>query len=574
VAGKLNNAVMLDGSADFIQVTGNASLRPATTVTVAAHVKTASAPSEAEVVSMGDNYTLRIKADGNVRFSYHIGNLVYTALETTGVNVLDNTFHHLVGQKTSSGVQIYVDGVLKTSLTVSNSIVYTLGPNLMIGRHGNGGTRYFNGVIDEVKIYNQTLSASEISTLASILRTDRNVQQITNVAPPAQKNQTITEPNFNVQILRVTDNNDGSECHTGYSYWPSLNSNNTWILFACGATVYKQGFDPMTRTLVGIKSPVVTNPTDTDLTDDVLWTPIYPDVLIYHKGKVLYWKNVGTGASGTEKDFTSWLGTNQTIWQLSASADNDRYAFAKKNGTNNYEGWIVYSRSNPSVPIANDTYTPPGDGTKLDEVRIDKTGRYLSIILNLDAVANKTNKPRVKIKDLTTGTTTDLLWNDPPRPPGHYDVGTGKLVGTDDWQNGVLFRNLNNPQSFTSIINYGATPINNWGRGVHVSMLADNEGWVLNSTFNTSGLDVKGLGDAQNPPKDLDLQNEIFQIATDGSQKVRRITHHHSRTMDSGAGYFNSPRANISRDGRFVVWTSYWNALRRDVYLAIIPSAP
>jgi hypothetical protein len=50
-------------------------------------------------------------------------------------------------------------------------------------------------------------------------------------------------------------------------------------------------------------------------------------------------------------------------------------------------------------------------------------------------------------------------------------------------------------------------------------MLADNESWVLNSTYNASGLDVKGLGDAQNPPKDLDLQNEIFQIATDGPER-------------------------------------------------------
>jgi hypothetical protein len=54
---------------------------------------------------------------------------------------------------------------LKKSLPGSGSIVYTLRPNLMVGRHGNGGTRYFNGTIYEVKIYNQSLSASQISTL-------------------------------------------------------------------------------------------------------------------------------------------------------------------------------------------------------------------------------------------------------------------------------------------------------------------------------------------------------------------------------------------------------------------------
>jgi hypothetical protein len=84
----------------------------------------------------------------------------------------------------------------------------------------------------------------------------------------------------------------------------------------------------MTRTLVGLPSPVVTIGQETDATDDVLWTPIYPDVLLYHKGKFL-WKNVSTTpeASGSEKDFTPWLTGNQTIWQMSASVDNDRYAF-------------------------------------------------------------------------------------------------------------------------------------------------------------------------------------------------------------------------------------------------------
>ena len=93
-------------------------------------------------------------------------------------------------------------------------------------------------------------------------------------------------------------------------------------------------------------------------------------------------------------------------------------------------------------------------------------------------------------------------------------------------------------------------------------MLADNEGWVLKSTYT----------DAGGSPNNKTMQDEIFQIATDGSQKVRRITDHHS-TGALNTNYYNQPRANISKDGGFVVWTSNWNG-RRDVYLADIPSAP
>src|SRR5207253_2557215 len=95
-----------------------------------------------------------------------------------------------------------------------------------------------------------------------------------------------------------------------------------------------------------------------------------------------------------------------------------------------------------------------------------------------------------------------------------------------------------------------------WSQGNHVSMLADNEGWCVISNF-TAG---KG------PPGSF--RNEIFQVATDGSQKVRRLAHHYSVYRD----YWDSPRADISRDGRFIAFTSNWgSATRRDVFIIRVP---
>jgi len=68
-------------------------------------------------------------------------------------------------------------------------------------------------------------------------------------------------------------------------------------------------------------------------------------------------------------------------------------------------------------------------------------------------------------------------------------------------------------------------------------MLADDERWVTVATYRSNSL----------PPATGPFQGEVFQVATDGSQRVRRLAH--NRTVWSY--YYESPRANISLDGRF-----------------------
>src|SRR5436190_10381033 len=87
-------------------------------------------------------------------------------------------------------------------------------------------------------------------------------------------------------------------------------------------------------------------------------------------------------------------------------------------------------------------------------------------------------------------------------------------------------------------------------------MLGDNESWCLISNF-TNGTSPVGP-----------FRQEIFQASTDGSQSVRRLAHHHSVYRD----YWDTPRAEISRDGRFVAYTSNWGSTtRRDVFIIKVP---
>ena len=64
------------------------------------------------------------------------------------------------------------------------------------------------------------------------------------------------------------------------------------------------------------------------------------------------------------------------------------------------------------------------------------------------------------------------------------------------------------------------------------------------------------------------FRDELIQIAIDGSKRIRRIAHLHSAYRD----YWDQPRANVSRDGKFAVFTSNWgSSTRRDVFIVKLP---
>jgi len=88
-------------------------------------------------------------------------------LYSTGVNLFDNNWHHVVCTRDSSNVNIYIDGTLNS--TTSNGGTWTgtnvwASMNMLIGNNPNNVYYYFNGSIDIAKIYNRGLSTSEVLT--------------------------------------------------------------------------------------------------------------------------------------------------------------------------------------------------------------------------------------------------------------------------------------------------------------------------------------------------------------------------------------------------------------------------
>ena len=83
-------------------------------------------------------------------------------------NVNDGQWHHVAGVYDGANMFLYVDGTLDVSQPATGSIAQNSAP-LRIGANasdGEDGTGYyFNGLIDEVSIYNRALTASEIQAI-------------------------------------------------------------------------------------------------------------------------------------------------------------------------------------------------------------------------------------------------------------------------------------------------------------------------------------------------------------------------------------------------------------------------
>jgi hypothetical protein len=84
-------------------------------------------------------------------------------------NRLDGNWHHLAGVLDGTQMRGYFDGVLACTVTITtNPLRFDRGPDLWVGRLGNGGDNYdFDGNIDDVRIYTRALTSAEVAAVAT-----------------------------------------------------------------------------------------------------------------------------------------------------------------------------------------------------------------------------------------------------------------------------------------------------------------------------------------------------------------------------------------------------------------------
>jgi len=365
-----------------------------------------------------------------------------------------------------------------------------------------------------------------------------------------------TDLTFATTILRLTDEKDGNtEMGVQYSYWPAFNGNCSRIhVVGKYAGVSRSAFftfDPATLT-AGTPFVLQTDPPVGFLLErsDMIWSGISPDLIYGHNEVHRLWAyDVASQQYTMIKDFSGSVLPGGDLAQMSKSLDDQVFAFTLTDAKGAPAGYLAWHRGRDQILIREEV-----PNLNLNELQVDKSGRYLTVIYvdGHDEIFDLAPLQPKLIATLTKADRNSFV---------HYDSGRGTLLHDYDLTDGLVFSQLATPTVFQQMIpgfwSYAT-------QDDHFSMQADNEGWALSSRFSVSG------GPVLHP-----FDNEIVQIATDGSDRVRRIAHHRSLV----SVYEDQPKASMSRDGRYVAFTSNWGKVnvngRRDVYIVVnIPPAP
>ena len=169
--GMVGQAFYFDGANDFVEVSDTANLDITGTITLAAWIKTSGTNDHSgildKMIGFGPATGYRLGVDPNSKFRCDIIKArppQGTVVSTTAVE--DGDWHHVACTYDGATIKVYVDGRFEAEASYTDGI----GLNdeaLLIGWDDDKyqNTRHFNGLIDEVAIFNRPLSAAEIKSI-------------------------------------------------------------------------------------------------------------------------------------------------------------------------------------------------------------------------------------------------------------------------------------------------------------------------------------------------------------------------------------------------------------------------
>lgn len=197
--GIFGNAIKLDGVNDHVLVSDSGSTNVTNSFTLAAWVRKNQTGVDQTVIDHRDasdnGYGMRFTDGDNFRCFVNSqgANLRVTTSTTVGVGV----WTHVACSLNNTNMSVYINGIYITSGSLSANAGKGSGTT-KIGASSTD-TQYFNGTIDDVRIYNETLTPSQISTLALTSNQPLNIRILppeTISAISASKVQELSDRNY------------------------------------------------------------------------------------------------------------------------------------------------------------------------------------------------------------------------------------------------------------------------------------------------------------------------------------------------------------------------------------------
>lgn len=171
-------------SNQYIDCGNNASLYPSSTLTLAAWVNPAAVNVNQAIAgpwnsgaASNNGYLLGVGIRGtqDEKVSFWIeqtNNTIVKLDPTSGNSLVQNTWSHVVGVADGSNLHLYLNGVdCGTTAAYDGTIDNNAITNFWIGRILASASFGWDGLLDEVRVYNRALSATEVAALFALVPT-------------------------------------------------------------------------------------------------------------------------------------------------------------------------------------------------------------------------------------------------------------------------------------------------------------------------------------------------------------------------------------------------------------------
>jgi hypothetical protein len=170
VAGVVGGALAFDGD-DYLDCGNSDSLQIQDAITIAFWFNVVAFENSWEaILSKGDS-AYRVSRGPGDGDGTHMGISGTTGGDGAGwfngpTIVTDGLWHHFAGTYDGAEGRIYIDGVLDATTPATGQM--NIEPeNFWIGNNSQNVDRFFHGMLDDVRLYNQALSEADVVKLAS-----------------------------------------------------------------------------------------------------------------------------------------------------------------------------------------------------------------------------------------------------------------------------------------------------------------------------------------------------------------------------------------------------------------------
>jgi predicted phage tail protein len=162
--GKYGNALSFNGTGSVVRVASSASLNPGSAMTLSAWIRPAASQTGWRTILQRESEAYFLTASSDSPMSPAgggtLGGGVHYVMGPTANPV--NAWTHVALTYDGANLRIYVNGVQAATRAATGAVQASTNP-LWIGGNSPYG-EYFQGLIDEVRVYNRALSAADIQT--------------------------------------------------------------------------------------------------------------------------------------------------------------------------------------------------------------------------------------------------------------------------------------------------------------------------------------------------------------------------------------------------------------------------